>query len=797
MPKKIPKIRVKFPKIKTNFSSISKKVIKSNFIQSKTFLVIAKKEFKQFFSSPLGYGILILYIIIFSFLFFGIFGYLRIQSADLGLMFTAIGYTLAVIIPALTMGIVSKEKITGTIETLLTKPVSIKDVVIGKFLSINFIILIILLLHLPIVLLTTQFVEKEIDLGIVLAQFIGAFLLGSAISSIGVACSSYFKNEITSLLSTLVISVILIAIGSGFLPNLPFQVNTFLSRISLLTNYSFITQGVLDLKSILYFLSFVLVNLILSYYFIIRNKYPSKNANLYNTRIFIIVIVVITLLIANFGQYINFKIDLTRNQLFTLSKETNQVLDKIDSILNIKLYVSNNVPVQLQPQVNTLENWLRDYQNSNSNINLSIIKEDMSQSFVERARSDGIFASGIRVTEDPATQVTAGIILGISFRYLDKTESINLLEDERNFSDFEYKITTTIYNLVRNEKPKVVLAKSDNLLKFDIVKRELSQLFVVEEIDLLSQEVLIPDDAKVLIIFAGNQNIPEENIFKIRNYFNSGGNIFFAAQGNTLFNVDSDVPNFPTKNETNLIKIFEDIGIEITKSITYDFKNFMRYPSQVNLFEFRLVDFYYGPEFILYDENSSITRNLFRLFTLWSSSLNINQDILKDKGISYQSIFKLSDESGKISPEEYLKYIQNNEKPPKLNESLITGAIFLKENGGKLVVVSDADFVDDNILLLFNQLDQIEQRSSNSVRRISNNIGFFLNSLTYLSNEIDLGNIKSKTRAFPLITDINTYSSSVVIAGIGIPVAFIISFGIYNLSKRKNLSKLNYDYENR
>ncbi|MCS7317658.1 MAG: Gldg family protein [Candidatus Dojkabacteria bacterium] len=797
---KIPKIKIKIKEKELSVDSFVKNFFSILNPQSiYNIKVIATKEFKQFFATPLGYGLIILYLIIFSLLFFGIFGYLKIQSADLGLMFTAIGYTVAIVIPAVTMGVISKERNQGTLELVLTKPIKIRDFLIGKFVFVQLVILLILCLQLPIILITSQFVQSAIDPGIIFAQFVGAYLLSSAISSIGITFSSLFKNEITSLLSTIVVTAFFIIIGSGLLNPLPFRLDNFLARISLLSNYSFITQGVIDVKSVLYFIGFISVFLLLAYYLIIKDKFTRINSKLTNIRVLVMLLIVITLLIANFGQFINIKIDLTSNGLFTLSKETEQVLSKIKSPLSIKLYASNNIPVQLQPQVNTLENWLRDYESKNTNIKLTIVKENMSNELIEKARADGIYPSGVKVAEDQATQVTAGILFGISLRYLDKSASINILEDEQNITDFEYKITTSIYNLVRDKKPKVVISKNDPKLndKYTLITKEISELFDLQEIDLQSNEITIPNDTLILIVFAGNVNIPESNLIKIKNYLANGGNLFFAGQGSNLYNIQDETPIFPQKNSSNLLDLLSEYGIRIAKNITFDLENYMRYPEQVNLFEYKFVDFFFGPEFLVYDPNSSITRNIFRLFTLWSSSIEIDKELIEAKGYTVKPLFKLSSKSGGINPEDYFQYVQKSKNFEVNSQNEIVSGLLLVPNTnndkkGKIVVVSDTDFVENNVLLLFNQLDQIEQRSFNTLRRIFNNISFVINSLTYLSNEIDLGQIKAKNRAFPLIKLPDIYSTVVTTGGIGIPVSLTILIGILRISKRNKITKQIY-----
>lgn len=762
---------------------------------------LTKKDLRYYFANPLGFGIILLFIIILSFLFFGLFGYLRIQSADLGLLFTAVGYSFVVVIGATSMSSISREKLNGTLETLITRPIKLRNIILSKFLSQVFFISIFLACTLPIIIITSFFVEIPLDIGIILSQYIGAFLLGCAFASIGIASSSFFKSEITSLLVTLILSLFFIIIGTGIMKIFPLGIDSFLSKLSLLTQYQSIIQGALDIKDVIYFVAFISVFLSIAYLFLVKEKFPPKHPVIKSTNIAIVIIICIAVLTANLGYLVNFRIDLTRDQVFSLSKPTMQILRDIDDLLSIRLYASNNIPIQLQNQLNSVEKWLRDFQSQNTKIKLDILKEDMSQTFLERAQADGIQPSGVRV-EESATQVSAAIIFGINLKYKDNIESINLLENPEKLVDFEYTLTTKIYNLVTETKPKIAFGINNSFLNLNqslqIIKREIEPLFEIIEIDLLEEEIDLASDIKLLVIFAGDTNISQNSIREIQEFFQNGGKIFYAVQGHTLFNIQREVTTLPTENNANVTDIFGKYGIEISKNMLFDSESFLKYPSQVNIFDFEMLDYYFGAEFLVANSEISLLRGINNIFTLWSSAIKYDLTKVNNNNITLTPILKTSKSAGEIPINEYLQISQTNQNPKPGNSEFTTGVYISNKNGGEAIIISDSDFLEDNTLVFFSNIDQLEQRSTRESRRVSSNIAFFLNSLTFLTNEVDIGSIKTKNRSYPLIKNSGLYSSTVTTLGIGIPIATTIALGFLILSRKRNLSKRVFsikDYE--
>ncbi len=225
--------------------------------------VIAKREVASYFDS------LIAYIIIVAFLgFTGFFTWLygsdifMRKQADLAAFFGVARWTLFFFIPAITMRQLAEEKKTGTIELLLTKAISERQIILGKFLSCLIMVGLALLFTLPYYITLTQL--GNVDHGAIISGYFGLLLMSAAYISIGLFASSITNNQIVAFLVALFISIffqllfdIMSSGASGFMAEL-------FTTLSLSRHYDSIVRGVLDSKDIIYFVSLTLFWLMLA-----------------------------------------------------------------------------------------------------------------------------------------------------------------------------------------------------------------------------------------------------------------------------------------------------------------------------------------------------------------------------------------------------------------------------------------------------------------------------------------------------------------------------------------------------
>ena len=213
-------------------------------------LVIMKREMGAYFASPIAYIVTGLFLLIAGILFF-LFFFLQ-NRAELRSYFSLLPVLFSFFIPALTMRLFAEEKRNGSLETLLTLPVTVTGVVAGKylaaFISAAVMVAPTLLYIIPLVIFGSP------DFGPVIGGFLGALFLCAAFSAIGVFASSITKNQIIAFFVGFIICIILTMIDS-FLIFLPTQIVNMLSYISANAHFTSVSRGIIDTRDLIYFIS--------------------------------------------------------------------------------------------------------------------------------------------------------------------------------------------------------------------------------------------------------------------------------------------------------------------------------------------------------------------------------------------------------------------------------------------------------------------------------------------------------------------------------------------------------------
>ena len=231
---------------------------------------ILTKELNSFFSSPIGYLVIAVYLILnglFLWVFEGEFNILHAGFADLNSYFFLAPLIFMFLIPAITMRSFSDEINTGTIEVLKTKPIGNWHIVLGKYLGSLILVLLAIALTLVYVYSVYQLGNPvgNINFGSTFGSFIGLLFLSSAYVAIGVFSSTISKNQIVSFLIAVCISFF---IFYGFEAistlNILGDFNYTIQQFGMLEHFNSIGKGVLDSRDLLYFTSITYLFLFLT-----------------------------------------------------------------------------------------------------------------------------------------------------------------------------------------------------------------------------------------------------------------------------------------------------------------------------------------------------------------------------------------------------------------------------------------------------------------------------------------------------------------------------------------------------
>jgi len=239
---------------------------------------LLKKEISTFFSSVTGYLVIVVFLTViglYMWVFAGEMNIFDLGYSSIDTLFNIAPWVFLFLVPAVTMKLFAEEKRTGTLETLLTKPLTDFQIVFAKYLSGLSLVLLALLPTL-IYFFTVQFFlsPHNMDVGGTIGSYIGLFFLAAIYVSIGLFSSSITNNQIVAFIVAMAISFFFF-IGFQYISNLPFlgKISVLVDYLGINLHYTSISRGVIDTRDIVYFLSIITAFTIFSKFVIEKRKH--------------------------------------------------------------------------------------------------------------------------------------------------------------------------------------------------------------------------------------------------------------------------------------------------------------------------------------------------------------------------------------------------------------------------------------------------------------------------------------------------------------------------------------------
>ncbi len=239
-------------------------------------LAIAEKELKSYFASPIAYVIIGFFALVFGYFYVVSIDFFVRASMQMGMpgqgqinihnmairpLFQNVSVVALFVLPLITMRTYAEEKRSGTIELLLTSPVTDFQIIMGKFLgavALYFMMLAVTTIHMAIL-----FIYGNPEWKPIVSGYLGLFLMGASFISIGLLISSLTKNQIVAGMITFVVLLLLWTIGWMQESAGP-MMQKVLQALSLTDRFDDFTKGVIDLKHVVYYLSFISFGLFLT-----------------------------------------------------------------------------------------------------------------------------------------------------------------------------------------------------------------------------------------------------------------------------------------------------------------------------------------------------------------------------------------------------------------------------------------------------------------------------------------------------------------------------------------------------
>ncbi|MEZ5499330.1 MAG: ABC transporter permease subunit [Steroidobacteraceae bacterium] len=217
---------------------------------------IFRREFASYFATPLAYVFILIFLVLASALTFYIGGFYERGQADLEPFFVFHPWLYLFLIPAVSMRLWAEERRSGSIELLLTQPITLWQAVIGKFLAAWGFTAIALALTFPL-WVTVNYLGKP-DNGAIITAYIGSLLMAGGFLAIGSCMSALTRNQVVAFILTIVVCFAVLLAGFPLVVDalrwLPEGLRDAAASISFWTHFEALRKGVIDLRDVLYFL---------------------------------------------------------------------------------------------------------------------------------------------------------------------------------------------------------------------------------------------------------------------------------------------------------------------------------------------------------------------------------------------------------------------------------------------------------------------------------------------------------------------------------------------------------------
>ena len=439
---------------------------------------VMKRNFIGYFSNPTGYVFLCLFVLLTSFAAFWPHEFFTTNLANFEQLNRYLPYIMLVFIPAITMSIWSEERRQGTDELLLTLPAYDFDIVIGKYFAAVLVFTVSLLFsQLSNYAVLISMTGGDLDSGLLFSTYFGYWFVGVAMLSIGMVASFLTNNLTVGFIFGVVFNAPLAFFSNADVIISDNQMVNRLFEWSLLQRFDPFGRGLISLPSIFYFLGMTVVGIYLSLILIGRRHWQggkhgtSRMGHFAFRTVCLVVIVVGLVLVAQYSPANRLRVDVSRNQVSTLTESTRQILNDLDQQneggvtadpIIIDAYVGSSIPSDFVQTKYDLVNLLREFDVMGGNrvrVNLHTNVEPFSQEAILAEKRFGIRPVPY-VSESRGAVRQEQVILGAAFTCgLDR----EVIEFFPYGSQVEYELVRSINTVAQDRRARIGVVETDVL----------------------------------------------------------------------------------------------------------------------------------------------------------------------------------------------------------------------------------------------------------------------------------------------------------------------------------------------
>ena len=792
-------------------------------------LALLKKEINSFFASPIGYLVLAIFLIInglFLFLFKNEFNILDYGFADLSSFFTLAPWILIFLIPAVTMRSFSEEKRQGTLELLLTRPISKLQIVLGKYFAAVVLIVLALIPTLLYVYTVYQLGNPigNLDLGSTIGSYIGLLFLVAAYTAIGIFSSSISKNQIVAFIIAVFICLFFYI---GFESLADYLSSNTIDSLGMQAHFESIGRGIIDTRDLLYFLTVTVIFILLTTLGISSEKVGIKPLK----TVLVISLGLIVLNVVTQGFYERF--DLTKDNRYTLSKATLDIVNSATEPIIIDVFLEGDFPAEFRRLQDETRQLLEEFASENNNIKFSFLNpiedETVRDQNLELLNQRGLTPMRLNVQENgKSSQET--IIPWALASYGETTVEISLIKNKigtnqqelvsNSVQHLEYAFADGFSKLLSPKRRKIAVLRGNGQLENKYVADFITSLrdyyfiapFTLDRLANNAETTLKNlKDYDLIISAKPTEAFTEQEKYALDQYTMNGGKSLWlidnvAIDKDSLYNESGS--SVATSRNLNLTDFFFKYGVRINPVLVNDL-----YSAPITIAigegsatQFQAIQWQYAPlasgtskhpivnnlnlvRFDFANQIDTLPNNISKTILLKSSPLSRLEGTPK--------VISLDDIKSEPNPEEYKNGYQNlavllegkftsvynnRVKPFSISEDKT------ESSNTKMIVIADGDVIKNDV----GRNGLMELGFDRGSGQLYGNKEFLLNAVNYLLDDNGLINIRSKEIAIAFLDPqkITTKKTKWQVINIALPLVLLGVFGfIFNYFRRKKYAK--------
>jgi ABC-type uncharacterized transport system involved in gliding motility auxiliary subunit/ABC-type transport system involved in multi-copper enzyme maturation permease subunit len=359
---------------------------------SSPFSAIVRREFSAYWSTPVAYVFLVVFLLLAGFFTFSFGGFFERGEASLASFFAWLPWLFLFIVPAIGMRLWADEQRLGTLELLMTLPITPWQAILGKFLAAWLFVAIALGLTFPLVITVNWLGDP--DNGTILAGYLGALLVAGTFLAIASFCSALTRNQAIAFVLSLIACLLLILAGAPPVVDLlgrwagP-RLMEVIAAMSVLVRFDGFQRGLFDLRDVFYLGSIALLALFATSAAIATRRAASSSP--VTVGIVAVVLVLANLLLVP----VSLRIDLSQGRVNTLSDGSKAIVGKLEQPIKVRFYASSdeNVPIALKAYARRVEDLLRSLRSaSGGKLEIERLDPQPDSDAEDSAQLDGIEA---------------------------------------------------------------------------------------------------------------------------------------------------------------------------------------------------------------------------------------------------------------------------------------------------------------------------------------------------------------------------------------------------------------------